>query len=253
VINRRAKARDHTERLFRYLGVMIDETETVVRMRAPDRLPAFDLTLPGDISTAALPIACVVASPLPRRLVIEDVGINETRIGFIRTLKAMGASIEIEPTETRGNEPVGRIVVESGHPLRGIEVAGPFLIQSMIDELPMLAALAARAEGTTVIHDAKELKDKDTDRIATTIATLRPFGVNIEGHEDGFVIEPSDLSGAKSLALPPDHRVIFAAMVLASSLEEPTAMLGWERVSVSFPGCLELMAQLASVSHFEAH
>jgi 3-phosphoshikimate 1-carboxyvinyltransferase len=122
----------------------------------------------------------------------------------------------------------------------------------MIDELPMLAAIAARAEGATVIRDAKELKDKDTDRIATTIATLRPFGVNIDGREDGFAIEPSELSSAKSLALPPDHRVIFAAMALASSLEEPTTMTGWERVSVSFPGCLEFMAQLASVSHFEA-
>jgi coenzyme F420 hydrogenase subunit beta len=252
LINRRAKARDHTERLFRYLGVSIEETETVVCMTAPDRLPAFDLILPGDISTAALPIACVVASPLARRLVIEDVGINETRIGFIRTLQAMGASIEIKPTEMRGNEPVGRVVVESGRPLQGIEVGGPSLVQSMIDELPMLAAIAARAQGRTVIRDAKELKDKDTDRIATTVATLRPFGVKVEGREDGFVIEPSQLSSAKSLDLPPDHRVIFAAMALACSLEEPTAMSGWERVSVSFPGCLDLLAQLASISHFEA-
>lgn len=121
----------------------------------------------------------------------------------------------------------------------------------MIDELPMLAALAARAEGPTVIRDAQELKDKDTDRIATTIATLRPFGVQIEAREDGFVIEPSQVSSAKSLVLPPDHRVIFAAMTLASSLEEPTTMSGWEKISVSFPGCLELLGQLASVSHFE--
>jgi 3-phosphoshikimate 1-carboxyvinyltransferase len=116
----------------------------------------------------------------------------------------------------------------------------------------MLAAIAARAEGRTVIRDAQELKDKDTDRIATTIATLRPFGVNIEPRDDGFVIEPSKLTSAKILALPPDHRVIFAAMTLASTLEEPTTMSGWGKVSVSFPGCVELMAQLASVSHFEA-
>jgi 3-phosphoshikimate 1-carboxyvinyltransferase len=250
-IIRRAKARDHTERLLRHLGVVVDETETTVRMTPPDRLPAFNVTLPGDISTASLPIACVVASPLRRRLVIEDVGINETRTGFVRTLQAMGAGIEIEATGMEGNEPVGRIVVESGHPLRGIELGGASLIQSMIDELPMLAALAARAEGRTVIRDAQELKDKDTDRIATTVAVLRPFGVRIEGREDGFVIEPSDLSSAKSLVLPPDHRVIFAAMTLASSLEEPTTMSGWERVSVSFPGCLDLLGQLASVSHFE--
>ena len=250
-INRRVKARDHTERLLRHLEVALDEAETLVRMAPPDRLPSFDLTLPGDISTASFPIACVVASPLPRRLVIEDVGINETRSGFVRTLQAMGAGIEIEPTDTDGSEPIGRIVVESGHKLRGIEIGGASLIQSMIDELPLLAALAARAEGRTVIRDAQELKDKDTDRIATTIAALRPFGVQVEGREDGFVIEPSKLSGAKSLVLPPDHRVIFAAMTLASSLEEPTTMSGWERVSVSFPACLEVLGQLASVSHFQ--
>ena len=182
---------------------------------------------------------------------IEDVGINETRCGFVRTLQEMGAGIEIVPTGMEGNEPVGRIVVESGHQLRGIEFGGASLIQSMIDELPMLAALAARADGRTVIRDAQELKDKDTDRIATTVAALRPFGVKIERAEDGFVIEPSDLSGAKSLLLPPDHRVIFAAMTLASSLEEPTTMSGWEKVSVSFPGCLDLLGQLASVSHLK--
>jgi 3-phosphoshikimate 1-carboxyvinyltransferase len=251
VITRHAKARDHTERLLRHLGVAVEETETTVRMTPPDRLPTFDLTLPGDISTASLPIACVVASPLPRRLTIEDVGINETRIGFIRTLQAMGANINIEPTEERGNEPIGRVIVESGRELRGIDVGGPSLVQSMIDELPMLAALAARAKGPTVIGDAQELKDKDTDRIATTIATLRPFGVQIEAREDGFVIKPSQVSSAKSLVLPPDHRVIFAAMTLASSLEEPTTMSGWEKISVSFPGCLDLLGQLASVSHFE--
>jgi coenzyme F420 hydrogenase subunit beta len=251
LIRRRTKARDHTERLLRHLGVEIEETETSVRMQPPQRLPAFDLMLPGDISTAALPIACIVASPFKRRLVIEDVGINETRTGFVRTLQRMGAGIEIQQTGMEASEPVGKIVVESGHKLRGIEIAGDALVQSMIDELPLLAALSARADGRTVIRDAQELKDKDTDRIATTVAALSPFGVKIEGREDGFVVEPSELSGAKSLVLPPDHRVIFAAMTLASSLPEPTTMTGWEKVSVSFPGCLELLGQLASVSHFE--
>jgi coenzyme F420 hydrogenase subunit beta len=251
VIHRRTKARDHTERLLRHLGVAIEETETSVSMKPPERLPAFNLTLPGDISTAALPIACIVASPFKRRLVIEDVGINETRTGFVRTLQRMGAGIDIQQTGMEASEPVGKIMVESGHKLRGIEVSGDALVQSMIDELPLLAALAARAEGRTVIRDAQELKDKDTDRIATTVASLGPFGVKIEGREDGFLIEPSELRSANSLELPPDHRVIFAAMTLASSLEEPTTMSGWEKVSVSFPGCLELLGKLASVSHFD--
>ena len=124
------------------------------------------------MSTAALPIACVVTSPLERRLVIEDVGLNETRTGFVRTLQAMGAGIQMEETGMWGNEPVGRIYVESRHRLRGVEVAGDALVQSMIDELPMLAAVAARAQGPTVVRDAEELKDKDTNRISTTAAAL---------------------------------------------------------------------------------
>jgi coenzyme F420 hydrogenase subunit beta len=251
VIHRRVKARDHTERLLRYLGADIDEAETVVRLSPPHHLPAFDLTVPGDISGAAFPAACVVLSPHPRMLVIENVGVNETRTGFLRTLQAMGADIEIQSTAETGGEPVGRIVVRSGASLRGIEVSGDALIQSMIDELPLLAAVAARAEGNTTIRNARELRDKDTDRIATTVAALRPFGVRIEPCEDGFDILESVVSSPKEIALPPDHRVIFAAMALASSLPEPTSMSGWERVRVSFPECLEILGQLAAVDRTE--
>ena len=250
-IRRRTTARDHTERLLRHLGVEIKETDKTLSMQPPLRLPAMDLKLPGDISIAALPIACVVASPFKRRLVIEGVGINGTRTGFVRTLQRMGAGIEIHQTGMEAGEPIGKIVVESGHTLRGIEVSGDALVQSMIDELPLLAALAARAEGPTIVRDARELKDKDTDRIATTVATLAPFGVKIEPRDDGFLVEPSELTGVALLELPPDHRVIFAAMALASSLPEPTTMMGWERSRVSFAGCLELIGQLAAVSHFK--
>jgi 3-phosphoshikimate 1-carboxyvinyltransferase len=183
--------------------------------------------------------------------VIEDVGINETRTGFVRTLQRMGAGIEIHQTGMEAGEPIGKIVVESGHRLRGIEVSGDALVQSMIDELPLLAALAARAEGPTIVRDAQELKDKDTDRIATTVAALAPFGVKIKPRDDGFLVEPSELAGVAMLELPPDHRVIFAAMALASSLPEPTTMIGWEKTGVSFAGCLELLGQLAAVSHFK--
>jgi 3-phosphoshikimate 1-carboxyvinyltransferase len=246
VIERRVKARDHTERLLRHLGVSLEETESAVRLLPPEGLPAFDLSLPGDISAAALPIACVVASPLTKRLVIENVGINETRIGFLRVLQSMGANIEIEGLGMQGGEPMGRIVVQSGKQLRGVEVRGDALIQSMIDELPLLAAVASRASGRTVVRDAMELKTKDTDRIATTVATLRRFGVRIEPREDGFEIHESDLVCQGKLQLPPDHRVIFAAMALASWLKEPTSMSGWERVSVSMPQCTEVLSQFAS-------
>jgi coenzyme F420 hydrogenase subunit beta len=250
-INRRVRARDHTERLLRHLGVAIEDAERRVRLTPPERLPAFDLTVPGDISSAALPIACVVASPIPRRLTIEGVGVNPTRTGFLSALIEMGAAIEIATTGSEGGEPVGVVTVESGRELRGVEVAGDAFVQSLIDELPLLAAVAARARGRTVIRDAGELKDKDTDRIATTAAVLRAFGVRIDARADGWSIEESRLASPGSLRLPPDHRVIFAAMTLASLLPAPTTLWGWERVSVSFPDCLELLGRLASVERCE--
>jgi len=146
---------------------------------------------------------------------------------------------------------VGVVTVESGRELRGVEVAGDAFVQSLIDELPLLAAVAARARGRTVIRDAGELKDKDTDRIATTAAVLRAFGVRIDARADGWSIEESRLASPGSLRLPPDHRVIFAAMTLASLLPAPTTLWGWERVSVSFPDCLELLGRLASVERCE--
>jgi len=246
-LRRRVKARDHTERLLRHLGVAIEEQDTCVHLRPPMRLAPFEITVPGDISTAALPIACTIVSPFDRCLIVEHVGINETRMGFVRTLQAMGADIEVLHTGMQAGEPTGTIIARSGRRLRGVNVSGPALMQSMIDELPLLAAIAARAEGQTTIHDASELKDKDTDRIATTIEALRPFGVRIDGHADGFTIDESIITPAASLALPPDHRVIFAAMALASSLEQPSTVTGWERVSVSFRECLPLLEQLASV------
>jgi coenzyme F420 hydrogenase subunit beta len=250
-INRLVRARDHTERLLRHLGVRIDDTESRVRLTPPDRLPPFELSIPGDISSAAFPVACVVASPIRRRLTIEGVGVNPTRTGFLRALIDMGAAIEIVSTGSEGGEPVGTVVAESGRELHGVEIAGDASVQSMIDELPLLAAVAARARGRTVIRDASELKDKDTDRIATTAAALKAFGVKIEQRADGWSIEESKLVSPGSLRLPPDHRVIFAAMTLASLLPAPTTLLGWERVSVSFPDCLELLGQLASVESGE--
>lgn len=246
-INRPVRARDHTERLLRNLGVELEETEQLIRLSPPRRLAPFDVAAPGDVSAAALPVACTVISPFRRRLVVERVGINETRTGFVRALRTMGAAIEIEADGMEGGEPIGRIVVESGRRLHGVTISGAAFVQSMIDELPLLAAVATRARGRTVISDAGELTDKDTDRIATTVRTLGAFGAKIEGCDDGFVIEESRMSSPKRLALPPDHRVIFAAMATASALAEPTTMTGWERVSVSFPDCLDIISRLATV------
>jgi 3-phosphoshikimate 1-carboxyvinyltransferase len=251
-LHRLVRARDHTERLFRFLGLDIEDSDTLVRLQPAKSINSFEMFVPGDISAAALPIACTVISPHRVALEVKDVGLNETRTGFIRALQTMGADVETTIDRYEGGEPVGSIIARSERPLTGSEFAGNTLIQSMIDELPLLAAVASRAKGRTLIRDAEELRYKDTDRIDTTVRTLKLFGVPIIGRRDGLIIDgSSSLVSPQVISLPFDHRVIFAAMALASSLKEPTSMSRWSGINVSFPNCLRILSKIASVDHLD--
>jgi 3-phosphoshikimate 1-carboxyvinyltransferase len=234
------------------LGLDIEDSDTLVRLQPAKSINSFEMFVPGDISAAALPIACTVISPHRVALEVKDVGLNETRTGFIRALQTMGADVETTIDRYEGGEPVGSIIARSERPLTGSEFAGNTLIQSMIDELPLLAAVASRAKGRTLIRDAEELRYKDTDRIDTTVRTLKLFGVPIIGRRDGLIIDgSSSLVSPQVISLPFDHRVIFAAMALASSLKEPTSMSRWSGINVSFPNCLRILSKIASVDHLD--
>jgi 3-phosphoshikimate 1-carboxyvinyltransferase len=246
-IRRRAQARDHTERLFRVFGVPVEVEDDVVRVTPVDRIAPRDLSVPGDISSAAFALALVALHPEPGiELTVEPVGLNPTRSGFLRALAAMGADLEVRETGTIDGEPRGAVTITSGRPLRGIEVSGVSFIHSMIDELPLLAAVAAAAEGPTTIADAAELRDKDSDRIASTTAVLRAFGAGVEPAGDGLVVTPGRLASPGRVETANDHRIIFAAMALASTLPEPTHIDGWEAVRISLPQCLDPLRLLAS-------
>jgi 3-phosphoshikimate 1-carboxyvinyltransferase len=161
----------------------------------------------------------------------------------------MGADILVTATGSVSGEPVGDLRVRSGRRLRGVRIDGVRFVQSLIDELPLVAAVAATAEGPTVVADAADLKDKDTDRIATTTALLSAFGVRAEPAEDGFTVHPPP-AGPRSpgrVGAGGDHRVAFAAMALAGRLAEPTVIEGWDVVEISFPNCLEPLSRLAAV------
>jgi len=241
-IRRRTAARDHTERLLRWTGLDVEENEAELRL-APGRPAAFDLAVPGDPSGAAVLAALHLASPrAAEALTLQGVCANERRTGFFRALAAMGVAVHWRHRSDAGigagPEPVADVSVRAGGRLRGAVLAGRAHIQSMIDEIPLLAALATAASGPTVVRDAAELRDKDTDRIATTVALLRAFGGRAAATADGLVVEPSVVAPPAQLRLPADHRVAFAALVLTLLAGGGVELHGADAMATSYPGIL---------------
>lgn len=247
-----APARDHTERMLRAQGAKLKVQENSITLAPTDRLKAMDITIPGDISSASFLIAAACLVPRSE-IVIEGVGVNPTRTGFLEVLKTMGSAIVLENRQERGGEPVADIVV-CGSPglkpgLRGGKVGGD-LVPRMIDEFPILAVAATQAEGETVVHDAAELRVKETDRIAAIAAELRKMGACIEEKPDGFIVEgPTILRGAH-VDSHGDHRLAMSLIVAGLLAEGETTVEGSERIKDSFPGFEEILMALGSQSRF---
>lgn len=247
-IRRSTAARDHTERLLRWTGVPVAETPRDLTV-TPGRPRAFDLRVPGDPSGAALLAALHLASPHAQTpLVLRGVGLNPRRTGFLRILAAMGAEVEQLPGPDLGPEPVGDVRVRRIGALTGVTIEGAELLQSAIDEVPLVATLAATARGRTVVRDAAELRDKDTDRIDTTVRLLRAFGVGAEATADGLVVSPARPVAPPRLELPADHRVVFAAFVLALLAGGGVELHGVAAAATSHPGALADLARYVEVT-----
>lgn len=248
-VRRRTAARDHTERLLRWTGLEVDETPQWVTV-VPGRPEAFDLTVPGDPSGAALLAALHLAAREREGVLhLAGVGLNERRTGFFELLRRMGVDLAVlEGRELPdGPERVGTLSLRRTGALQGVDVAGAGLVQSAIDELPMLAALATGAEQETVIRNATELKTKDTNRISATVALLRAFGADADVTHDGMVIGPSVLQPPRSVDLPADHRIVFAAFVLAVMAGPGTVLNGVDAVATSHPAALVDLARFAYI------
>jgi 3-phosphoshikimate 1-carboxyvinyltransferase len=245
VVRRRTAARDHTERLLRWTGLEVHETPAQLVV-SPGRPRAFDLTVPGDPSAAGFLAALHVAAGATSELRLTAVGLNQRRTGLFTVLRRMGVEAVEEIGPDLGPEPVGDVVIRRSGPLRGVHVSGPELVQSAIDELPLLAALAATADTETTICDAAELRGKDTDRIAMTVALLRAFGVDADPLPDGFVVGPSVLRPPAHVVLPADHRIIFAALTLSLLAGPGTVLEGVDAVATSHPGALADFGRYAS-------
>lgn len=223
--------RDHTERLLWHFGVDLKVNGTI-RLAGGQKLRAADLRVPGDPSSAAFWIAAATLVP-GSSVRMHDVGINPTRMGFVRVVQRMGASVTITRAHAEC-EPVGTIVAAHAE-LHGTTIEADE-VPALIDELPLIAVLATFASGTTEVRGAKELRVKESDRLEAMASNLRAMGGQIEVLEDGFRITgPQRLHGADVRGFG-DHRIAMATAIAALRADAPTTLDDAACVAISYPG-----------------
>ena len=238
--------RDHTERLFRWLGIELNTSENgYLSTAGKQAFAARDISVPGDISSGAFLMAAAACIP-GSDLVIDSVGLNRTRTEFVDLLKVCDVAIDISNVEETSNESRGTLRVYGG-PLttQKVEISGQNTTR-LIDELPILAILGTQLDGGLEVRDASELRHKETDRIAAVAENLRRMGADVREFEDGFRVNRSRLAGAAIDSFR-DHRIAMAFAVAGLIAEGETELAGSEYVDVSFPGFFDTLASVTEV------
>lgn len=224
-------SRNHTEIMLNYLGAKVTSQGTTASIEPEPLLKAREIQVPGDISSAAYFIAAGLLTP-DSQILLRNVGINPTRDGILKVCRAMGANITLLNVNEEG-EPVADLLIRSSQ-LHGTTVEGS-IIPTLIDEIPMIAVMAAFAEGTTVIRDAAELKVKESDRIAVVTEGLRRMGADIQPTEDGMIIHGGKpLQGAKINSYL-DHRIAMSFAVAGTICDGTMDIVKGDCVNISYP------------------
>lgn len=259
-------SRNHTELMLEYMGANIQverskgrkvegvnlenhstiqlfdhSTKTTIERSS---LQAKTITVAGDISSAAF---FIVAGLIVHGsdIILKNVGLNPTRTGILDVLEKIGADIEILGKKLVSNEEVGDIRVKYSQ-LKGCIIEGE-IIPRLIDELPVIAVLATQAEGTTIIKDAEDLRNKESDRIKAIVTELKKLGANIEETADGFIVEgKTQLKGGVEVETYHDHRLAMSLYVAGMVCESPILINGFEWVNISFPEFESLVDKLMS-------
>ena len=242
-----ALSRDHTERMLRSFGAKVltgnFEDRPSVTVTETQNLYGTEISVPGDISSAAFFL--VGASIVPgSEVVLRNVGINPTRDGVISALRAMGAKIEVLEVRNEDSEPAADLLVRYA-PLHGTEIGGA-LIPRLIDELPVLAAAAAVAEGRTVIRDAAELKVKESNRIRTMAEGLSRLGAQVEETEDGLIIDGGAALHGGAVESYSDHRIAMSFAILSLVTDGEVRISDPDCVNISAPTFYEDLKSLLS-------
>jgi 3-phosphoshikimate 1-carboxyvinyltransferase len=237
-------SRDHTERLFLHLGLDLRVRDGAVVFNPSDRptaLPPYRLTVPGDASSAAFLVGAAALAQ-GGDLLIEHVGVNPTRTGFLVVLERMGAHIERMNLGDAAGEPVADLLVRPAS-LHATEVT-PAEIPTLIDEVPILAVLAARAEGTTIFHQAGELRIKESDRLDLLARNIRAVGGRAEARGDDLVIDGYDFVPRGRVDTAGDHRLAMAFAVLGKVPGADVKLSERRSPEISFPGFFAMLRNI---------
>jgi 3-phosphoshikimate 1-carboxyvinyltransferase len=240
--------RDHSENMLKHFGASIAVAAAghgrVIRLTGQPELRGADVTVPGDPSSAAFPLAASLLVP-GSSVTVQGVGLNPLRTGLFETLREMGAILSVQNERIEGGEPVGDIVA-SYTDLRAVDVPAR-RAPSMIDEYPILAVLCAAARGTSRLRGLHELRVKESDRLAATAALLRVNGVHVEIENDDLIIHGSGtIPGGGLVETHMDHRLAMSALVLGQASKGPVSIDDARFIDTSFPGFLRLMRGLGA-------
>ena len=238
------RTRDHSELALRAFGATVTRTAGSVSISGPQHLHAIDAAVPGDISSAAFFLCAALLFP-GSSLVIDSLGLNPTRATLLDVLTALGARISVLNLEEKHSELVGLVQVTApAEGLGSVEISGALSAQ-LIDELPVLAAIAPFTSGGIRIRDAKELRVKESDRIALVAGNLRAMGAQVTEFEDGLDVPGNQPLHGATIDSGGDHRIAMAFSVAALRAEGETLIQGADSASISFPEFYNLLDQIA--------
>lgn len=231
-----ALSRNHTELMLRYFGGSVVSSGLTAAVQPEPRLRGGRIDVPGDISSAAYFLAAALLIP-GSEVLLRHVGINPTRDGILRVIRSMGGQVDILDKTISGGEPAADLLVRSC-PLHGTVIEGD-LIPTLIDELPVLAVLAAFAEGTTTIRNAEELRVKESDRLSILAESLSAMGADVTETEDGLIIRGGKPLRGAVIHSHLDHRIAMSFAVAALAAEGETEITEADCVKISYPNFFE--------------
>ena len=237
------RTRDHSEHALRAFGARLERVEGRLVIEGGQKLRAMNATVPGDMSSAAF-FLCASLLFEDSNLVLDSLGMNPTRASLLDVITSMGGVIKVLDVQEMHGEMSGTIQVNRGRTLRGMEIAGALAAQ-LIDEIPVIAAIAPYTEGGVRIRDAKELRVKESDRIALVVKNLRAMGAEVTELEDGMDIPGGQTLRGGVIDSGMDHRIAMAFSIAALRAEGETEIRGAETASISFPEFFTWLDELA--------
>ena len=242
-IAEKVRTRDHSEHALRAFGAKLERTDERLSIVGGQKLRAIDATVPGDMSSAAF-FLCASLLFEDSNLVLDALGMNPTRAALLDVITLMGGVIKVLDVQETHGELAGTIQVNRGRTLRGIEISGALAAQ-LIDEIPVIAAIAPYTDGGVRIRDAKELRVKESDRIALVVKNLRAMGAEVTEHEDGMDIPGGQTLRGGVIDSGMDHRIAMAFSIAALRAEGETEIRGAEAASISFPEFFTWLDEMA--------